>query len=327
MSKKRLGRGLDSLLSSRSAPDPQNQPDSVAEGTVQGEAVSALEQNVLNQSPNSLEARASGSSEGVEGIKWLAVTQIKVSPFQPRRVFDEEKLEELSASIRTQGLLQPLVARPLVQGGYELIAGERRWRASQMAGLEQVPVVVRQVSDQEASALALIENIQREDLSALEEALGLARLRDEFELTQQQIADAVGKSRVAIANLLRLLNLGHTARSLLENGKLDMGHARALLSLEGVQQDTAAQEVAQKRLSVRQTEAFVKKLLAGPKTRENAAQSKDADLARLERTIMDTIGAETSIKHSPSGKGELTIRYSNLDELDGVLRRLGVQQF
>ena len=188
---------------------------------------------------------------------------------------------------------------------------------------------MKTVSDEEASALALIENIQREDLSALEEALGLARLRDEFQLTQQQIADAVGKSRVGIANLLRLLNLGSTARRLLEEGKLEMGHARALLGLEGISQDQVAQQVADQGFSVRQTEALVRRVSQGgsPKAGARAgADGKDADTRRLEQRITERIGAPATIKHSGDGRGALTIKYTNLDELQGVLKHLGLEE-
>jgi ParB family chromosome partitioning protein len=255
----------------------------------------------------------------------LPIADIRPSPYQPRREFDTEALNELADSIRTRGLLQPIMVRPRPQGGYELIAGERRWRAAQMAGLKTLAAVVRQANDHEASALALIENMQREDLNAMEEALGLARLRDEFELTQQQIADSVGKSRVAIANLLRLVNLGSVARALLQSGPLEMGHARALLALDGVQQDRAAEEVAAKALSVRQTEALVKRL-ANPNPREMdpPPHSKDSDTLRLERQLTEYLGAPVNIKHGRKGQGELVIKYTTLDELDGVLKHLGM---
>ncbi len=255
----------------------------------------------------------------------LRLDQIEPNPYQPRRHFDEEAIDALTASIRELGVLQPILVRRSTNAGeYELIAGERRWRAAQQAGLTAIPAVVRSVTDAEASAFALIENIQREDLSALEEAMGLARLRDEFELTQQQIADAVGKSRVAIANLLRLLNLGSTARTLLESGALEMGHARALLSVEGILQDQLAQQVAEQGLSVRQTEALVRRAGA-PKTKPDKRPAvKDADISRLEQRLTDHLGAPVQIKHAADGKGELAIRYSNLDELDGVLKHLGL---
>jgi ParB family chromosome partitioning protein len=298
MSKKRLGRDLGSLLSSTAETPPPTARDGVA-------------------------PRAQDSAAVLE----LPIDDIQPSPYQPRREFDDDALEELAASIKAQGLLQPVVVRPRPLGGYELIAGERRWRAAARAGLVVIPAVAREVNDREASALALIENMQREDLNALEEALGLARLRDEFELTQQEIADSVGKSRVAIANLLRLLNLGTVAKELLQRGALEMGHARTLLGLEGVRQDNAAREVARQGLSVRQTEALVKRLTSPTAARPAVARTeKDPDVARLERRITESIGAPVNIKHGKKGGGELVIGYSSLDELDGVLKHLGISE-
>ena len=333
MAKKKLGRGLDSLLS-RKSPDPvpvvmDSQPSadkpptpepSSGPPTMVERAVMASAPKVSADKPN---RDSADTADG--GIAQVLISTITPSPYQPRRHFSEEALDELAQSIKQQGLLQPIVVREKPAGGYELIAGERRMRAAQRAGLSQIPVVVRHVDDQEASALALIENIQREDLSALEEALGLARLRDEFELTQQQLADVVGKSRVAIANLLRLLNLGQVARGLLEEGHLDMGHARALLGLSGITQDQAARQTAQQGLSVRQTEALVKKLANPVPAQPSKPKTIDADVARLEQQVMDKIGAPVSIKVGKSGDGELTIKYSSLDELDGVLRHLGIE--
>lgn len=295
MSKKRLGRGLDSLLSSTAA-----------------------------VTTNSEVSTSDSQREVVTEPEGIPLTSVTPSPYQPRRHFEPEALDELANSIAQQGLLQPIVVREKTQGGYELIAGERRWRAAQQAGLTHIPAMIRVVSDRDASALALIENVQREDLSALEEAQGLARLRDEFELTQQQIADAVGKSRVAIANLLRLLNLGSIARGHLERGEIDMGHARALLALEGVSQDRAATQTAEQGLSVRQTEALVKKLLNPGAVKSRTGAGVNADIARLEQRIMDKIGAPVVIKHTSKGAGEVTIRYGDLDQLDGVLKHMGV---
>jgi len=318
MSKKRLGRGLDSLLSEPKQ-QTQDKPDTHtnADDSEPSGATSLIQKAMRANKPE--QAGTEPAAAGEE----LQVDQIRPSPYQPRRHFDEEALAELSQSIRTQGLLQPVVVRKLAQGGYELIAGERRLRAVQLAGLKTIPAVIKTVSDKQASALALIENVQREDLSALEEAMGLARLRDEFELTQQQIADAVGKSRVAIANLLRLLNLGATARGLLEAGQLEMGHARALLGLEGIMQDQAARQTAELGLSVRQTEALVKRAGEPAKVAAPAA-AKDADVQRLEQRLMDKIGAPVAIRQKAQGQGELTIKYSSLDELQGVLGHLGI---
>lgn len=287
MSRKRLGRGLDALLS----------------GEVNAEAESSSEQGDI------------------------PVDQVVRGRYQPRREFSQESLEELAASIKSQGLMQPIVVRPRPQGGFELIAGERRWRASQMAGLTRIPAVVKEVSDEQASAMALIENIQREDLNPLEEAFALQRLRDEFGLTQQQVADAVGKSRVAVTNLLRLLNLTPPVRELLQRGELEMGHARALLALPSMDQERLAMEVARKQLSVRQTEALVRQRQqraegGGSGTRPTRPTEKDRDTVRLEQELSDRIGAPVSISYGQSGRGQLVISYSSLDELEGILKHL-----
>ena len=294
MTKKKLGKGLDALLS---RPTKETADGALVE-----------ERNV--------------PQNAVKAIAEIAVVDIKPSPFQPRRTFAAEALEELATSIQQHGVLQPIVVRRLPQGGFELIAGERRWRAAQQAGLQTIPVVQRDVSDREASAFALIENIQRENLNVVEEALGLSRLRSEFDLTQQELADVVGKSRAAIANSLRLLNLGSVARDLLMEGKLDMGHARALLGLAGTEQDLIAQDVAAKKLSVRQTEALVRKLSAVSTKQEERGRDKDGDTVLLERRLSDYLGANVHITQRAQGRGELVIKYGSLDELDGVLQRL-----
>lgn len=294
MTKKKLGKGLDALLS---------RPTS-------GPKKSALEPD------------GSTMQSAAHVLAEIAIADIKPSPFQPRREFSAEALDELAASIQHHGVLQPVVVRALPQGGFELIAGERRWRAAQQAGLQTIPVVQRDVSDREASAFALIENIQRENLNVVEEALGLSRLRSEFELTQQELAEVVGKSRAAIANSLRLLNLGSVARDLLMTGQLNMGHARALLGLTGTEQDVVAQDVATKQLSVRQTEALVRKLSANSAKQKPSVSDKDNDTVLLERRLSDHLGASVSITQRSYGRGEVLIKYGNLDELDGVLRRL-----
>jgi ParB family chromosome partitioning protein len=217
--------------------------------------------------------------------------------------------------------MQPIVVRPRAQGGYELIAGERRWRAAQRAGMTTIPAVIKEATDEQASAMTLVENIQREDLNPLEEAAGLKRLKDEFQLTQQQIADAVGKSRVAVTNLLRLLNLQPRVREMLQSGTLEMGHARALLTLDSIEQERTAQLVAKRQLSVRQTEALVRRIQSG--TRASAGQAqKDRDTVLLEHEIAEKIGAPVKISHNAKGKGQVVIRYSSLDELDGILQHL-----
>lgn len=270
MSKPRLGKGLDALLSKTAQ---TQRPESTSERTA----------------PSLGSDVASGSS--TNGLVTIPVDQIVRSPYQPRRHFDEAALEELATSIRQQGVLQPLVVRSKAQGGFELIAGERRWRAAQIAGLDEVPAVKKEVTDKEASTIALVENIQREDLGALDEAIGLERLRSEFELTQQQLAEIVGKSRAAIANSLRLLNLGGPARQLLESAAIDTGHAKALLGLTGIQQDQAAKKVARDGLSVRETENLVRRLLSGDKGAAKPAQNSDPDIQALQRRLMDHLGA------------------------------------
>ena len=286
MSKRRLGRGLDALLSSVAAPEPGTEA----------------------------------------GIAEIPVEQIVRGRYQPRRIFTEESLQELAGSIRTQGLMQPIVVRPRPQGGFELIAGERRWRAAQIAGLAQIPAVVRDVADDRASAMALVENIQRENLNPLEEAFALQRLRDEFQLTQQQVADAVGKSRVAVTNLLRLLNLAAGVRELLEQGAIEMGHARALLSLDPLDQERIARDIANRQLSVRQTELLVRQMLQPrPEPARTPPQEQtgaDADTRLLEAQLSDRLGAPVAISHSPNGGGQLVIRYSSLEELDGILAHI-----
>ncbi len=289
MSKRRLGRGLDALL----AGDTEASPESPAD---------------LNELP---------------------LDQVVRGRYQPRREFDEQSLEELAASIRAQGVMQPVVVRRRPQGGYELIAGERRWRAAQLAGLTNIPAMIKDVSDEQASAMALIENIQREDLNPLEEAFALQRLKDEFQLTQQQVADAVGKSRVAVTNLLRLLNLVPQVRQLLQSGDIEMGHARALLSLSPTDQESLAREVAMRHLSVRQTEALVRQHQnrshdkeRSPTGGRSGKPGKDQDTRRLEQELSERIGAPVSISHGAAGRGQVVIAYTNLDELQGILKHL-----
>lgn len=305
MSKPRLGKGLDALLSKTAQ---TQRPESTSERTA----------------PSLGSDVASGSS--TNRLVTIPVDQIVRSPYQPRRHFDEAALEELATSIRQQGVLQPLVVRSKAQGGFELIAGERRWRAAQIAGLDEVPAVKKEVTDKEASTIALVENIQREDLGALDEAIGLERLRSEFELTQQQLAEIVGKSRAAIANSLRLLNLGGPARQLLESAAIDTGHAKALLGLTGIQQDQAAKKVARDGLSVRETENLVRRLLSGDKGAAKPAQNSDPDIQALQRRLMDHLGASIQIRQKNNGTGEVVIKYSSLEELDGVLGRFNLPE-
>ena len=269
---------------------------------------------------------SSASSESVTDasqLKQLPVEKIQPSPYQPRKNIAQEGLQSLADSIKAQGLVQPIVVRKLADGQYELIAGERRWRASQLAGLLEIPAIVRELPDQAAAAMALIENIQREDLNALEEAQALNRLIHEFGLTHQQTAEAVGRSRAAVSNLLRLLELESQCKVLLEEGKLEMGHARALLALQGKQQIELAHKVAQYQLSVRATEKLVKQTLAGELQAIIAPKpTLNADISQLQSRLADTLGAKVSINHSKRGKGKLVIEYNSLDELDGILAHI-----
>ena len=263
-----------------------------------------------------------GSGAGDPGRE-LPVETIRRSPYQPRVKIDPEALEELTRSVRAHGVVQPVIVRPVGEGRYELVAGERRWRAAQAAGLETVPAVVREVPDEVALSIAIIENIQREDLTPLEEARGVARLIEEFSMTHREVAEAVGRSRPAVSNLLRLLDLNEDVRARLEAGDLEMGHARALLALSGLQQSRAALLVVERSLSVRQTEALVRRMQSG--SDEDAgeeADDRDPDIDRLETRLGDLIGSEVSIRHGKRGSGRLVIRYHSLDELDGILERI-----
>ena len=283
--------GLDALLAGASSKSP----------TVEGEPASA--------------AIADGE------LKHLPIEYLQPGQYQPRKDMHPEQLEELAASIRSQGIMQPIIVRPLSSVSkdtrYEIIAGERRWRAAQIAGLHEVPALVRQVPDEAAIAIALIENIQRENLNPMEEAVALHRLQMEFELTQQQVAEAVGKSRVTVTNLLRLMNLNEDVKILLEHGDIEMGHARALLGLQDQHQSEAARQVAAKSLTVRQTEALVR----GWHEQKTQAQPSrlNPDIQRLEGSLGERLGAKVELKHNARGKGKLVISYSSLDELDGIL--------
>jgi ParB family chromosome partitioning protein len=258
--------------------------------------------------------------EPTEELKQLPVEWLQRGIYQPRRDLDQEALEELASSIREHGIMQPIVVRSIGVDKYEIIAGERRWRAAQLAELDKVPALVKDVADDVAIAMALIENIQREDLNAMEEAMALQRLQVEFELTQQQIANTVGKSRSAIANLLRLLQLPEPVRLMLERGDLEMGHARSLLTLESAVQQQAAREVVAKGLSVRQTEDLARRLQQPKK--DQPKPTKDADVERLQEQLSDSLGAKVGIRQNAKGKGLITINYASLDQLDGIIQRL-----
>ena len=250
----------------------------------------------------------------------LPVTAIRPGKYQPRTRMNEQALNELAASIKAQGLMQPLLVRPVAKDSYELIAGERRWRAAKIAGLAEVPVLIREVPDNAALAMALVENIQREDLNPIEEAAGLQRLLDEFRMTHEQAADAVGRSRSATTNLLRLLKLAKPVQAMLMDGALDMGHARALLPLEGARQIEAANRIAARGLSVRESEALAARLLRGPAARRKART--DRDLARLEEEVSERLGTTVQIRPGRKGSGTIVLHYSGLDHLEQLLKKL-----
>jgi len=297
--KRGLGRGLDALLSS-SKPAP-----SVSK-----------EQDTSNVTVAVKNAAEPTNSE----LQKLPIEFLHSGKYQPRKDMSEEALEELASSIRSQGIIQPIVVRPIAQNSFEIIAGERRWRAAQIAKLETVPCIIKDVPDEAAVAIALIENIQREDLNAMEEAVALNRLLNEFELTHQQVADAVGKSRTTVTNLLRLNNLNSDVKILLEHGDIEMGHARCLLALEGEAQSDAARLAVAKALTVRETEKLVRSILEPVPAKEIA--EKDPDVKQLEQQLAENLGAKVEINYNKKGKGKLVISYTNLDELDGILNRI-----
>lgn len=256
-------------------------------------------------------------------LKELPIEWLQRGRYQPRRDMSNEALEELATSIRAQGIMQPVVVRPIGPQSYELIAGERRWRAAQLVGLENIPAVIRDVPDEDAIAMALIENIQRENLNPIEEAMALQRLQQEFELTQAEVAEAVGKSRVTVTNLLRLMSLESDVKKMLEHGDLEMGHARALLGLSGTEQVEAARQVVAKGMTVRQTETLVRTLSQKTKVSLPKDDSRnDVNIKRLEDMLAKRLGASVQIKHGAGGKGSLTIKYTSLDELDGILEHV-----
>ena len=252
-------------------------------------------------------------------LREVPIDLIQRGRFQPRRDMDPAALQELADSIRQQGVMQPVVVRPIAEGHFELIAGERRWRATQMAELDRIPAIIRDVPDDAAIAMALIENIQRENLNPIEEAFALQRLQDEFGLTQAQVAEAVGKSRTTITNLLRLISLSEDVRVMLEHGDLEMGHGRAMLTLQPEQQMQVARQVVAKSLSVRQTEALVRRVQQESPNRKKAKGEVDPNIRALQDDLAERLGARVSIDHGQRGKGKLVIEYTSLDELDGIL--------
>ncbi|MGH1373054.1 MAG: ParB/RepB/Spo0J family partition protein [Cellvibrionaceae bacterium] len=293
--RKGLGRGLDALLGG-------------ATGSNASEAIAAVTTDTES------------SQDGT--LTKLPVEFIQRGKYQPRKDMHPEALEELAESIKAQGVMQPIVVRPLGTDKYEIIAGERRWRATQLAGLDTIPCVIREVPDEAAIAMALIENIQREDLNPMEEAVALKRLQDEFELTHAEVAQAVGKSRTTVTNLLRLIALTDDVKTMLEHGDLEMGHARAMLSLDAAEQRDVAKQVVAKGLSVRQTEALVRKIQQGlPQV--VVAQKPSSDVLKLEESLSEKVGVPVAISHSAKGKGKMVLSYNSLDELDGILAHLG----
>ncbi|MGK2912883.1 MAG: ParB/RepB/Spo0J family partition protein [Porticoccaceae bacterium] len=292
--RKGLGRGLDALLGLN--PDAEVSPPSAV--------------------------GAPGVSTTTDKLRELPVEFLRPGKYQPRRDMHPAALEELAESIRQQGIMQPVTVRPLGVDRYEIIAGERRWRAAQMAGLATVPALVRDVPDQAVIAMALIENIQREDLNAMEEARALTRLQEEFGLTQQQVAQAVGKPRATVANLMRLTGLEAEVSTLLEHGDLEMGHGRALLGLTGKLQIDAARLVSGKGMTVRQTEALVRQWQRPTVSPANKSGGADADIKVLVESLSTRIGAAVDIQHGAGGKGKLIVRYNSLDELEGILAHI-----
>ncbi|WOG28098.1 ParB/RepB/Spo0J family partition protein [Endozoicomonas sp. 8E] len=299
MAKKRLGTNLSALMGGAN-----------------------LSSSVSDELTNPTETPEGETLDNKE-LKEIPVEFMLRGKYQPRRDMHPDALEELAESIKAQGIMQPIVVRPVSRNRYEIIAGERRWRAAQLAGLAEVPALVRDVPDEAAIAMSLIENIQREDLNPIEEAIALSRLQKEFELTQQEVAEAVGKSRAAVANILRLMSLSSDVKKMLEYGDLEMGHARALLPLSDMEQLEAARTVVAKGLSVRQTEALARRMVQEKEQGKNKTSKKiDPDIKRLEDDLSDRVGARVAITHNAKGKGKLVISYNSLDELDGVLAHI-----
>ncbi|ATZ73198.1 chromosome partitioning protein ParB [Idiomarina sp. X4] len=287
--KRGLGRGLDALLTSN-------------------------QQNSERQSSEQASEEAKGE------LQKLPIEQLKPGRYQPRKDMSPEALEDLAASVKAQGIIQPIVVRPTGEDEYEIIAGERRWRAAQLAKLDMVPCLVKNVPDEAAVAIALIENIQREDLNAMEEATALQRLLDEFQMTHQDVAQAVGKSRTTVTNLLRLNNLEEGVKVLLERGDIELGHAKLLLALQGEQQADVAQQIVAKDMTVRDAEKLVRRTIDPPKQPEKP--EPDANIEHLETKLSETLGAKVQINHGRKGKGKLVINYTSLDELDGILTHI-----
>lgn len=298
--KRGLGRGLDALLGGLNKSEEMNAALSTPENTAPQAPVSAPDGE----------------------MRRIAVDLLQPGKYQPRHNMHAESLEDLANSIRAQGVVQPIVVRSIGGGRYEIIAGERRWRAAQLAQLHDIPAIIRDVPDNAAIAMALIENIQRENLNSIEEAGALQRLIDEFGMTHHQVATAVGRSRAAVSNLLRLLALNADVRSMVETCELEMGHARALLALQGVPQSEAAKEVVARRMSVRETEKYVKRLQANPTHHAPSVLRSDPDILRFEAGLSEKLGAKVAIQHNARGSGKLVIQYNSLDELEGIVEHI-----
>jgi ParB family chromosome partitioning protein len=279
---------------------------------------SMLSQSALQHAADN----AASGGGGKDTLRELPLDLIGPGPYQPRSIFDPERLEELAESIRHQGVIQPVVVRALADKRFELIAGERRWRAAQLAGIEKIPAIIREVPDEIAIAMALVENIQRENLNPIEEATALRRLVDEFQMTHEEAGKAVGRSRSAVSNLLRLLELSKDVRELVDARHMEMGHARALLTLEPALQAKAAREVISKNLSVRETEQLVRRLKNPPKRKSLVL---DPDVQRLQNNLSDKLCAKVKLAHNARGKGKMVISYNSTDELQGILEQLGVE--
>ncbi len=303
--KRGLGRGLDALLGTGNSRSQESQPEQNKEVAI-------------NPAAETRPGQSGHTSDENNSLKYLPVEFIQPGKYQPRLDMRPESLEELASSIKAQGVMQPIVVRSISSDMYEIVAGERRWRASQLAGLDKIPVIIKQVADEAAIAMALIENIQRENLNPIEEAMALQRLIEEFELTQQEAADAVGKSRTTVTNLLRLMSLNPDVRRLVEHGDLEMGHARALLSLPYEKQMEAARTVTGKDLSVRQTEALVRKLQTHKK-KTSGTDKIDPDIRHLQDDLSEKLGTQVMIQHTAKGKGKLILKYNSLDQLEGIL--------
>lgn len=299
-----LGRGLDALLTPAASQSSEDGADANQSNTMTNEPGKSINHAI--------------DKDG--DLKLVAIDLLQPGKYQPRKDMSADALEELSASIRSQGIIQPIVVRAIADNKYEIIAGERRWRAAKIAELTEIPCLIKNVADEAAVAIALIENIQREDLNAMEEAIALDRLMKEFELTHQEVADAVGKSRTAVSNLLRLNKLNDEVKTLLEHGDIEMGHARALLSLENELQTEVARTVAAKELTVRETEALVKKALSPEK--EKTEKPKDENAEQLAENLSAKLGAAVAISHNKKGKGKMVISYTSLTELDAIVDRL-----